>query len=88
MSETQQEELRRVAWEVEIDGRVAITFAPTRSAAKFNAVHGYRRAEFIGPREWPSSVRARRVPRFDRSTLRDQGRRKCYIREYVEVSVP
>lgn len=74
---------KRLAFEVFIDDLTCITFAPTAKAAQYNAVLNAREAGYYNRRgQWPN-CKAKRAPLYDDSPLKDQGRRTCWIPEYV-----
>lgn len=62
----------------------SITFARTRSAAKFNMLNSAREAGYYQRgRNFPSSLRAWRAPRYDYHSLNDDPGRKCWGEDYV-----
>ena len=75
--------MKRVAWEVEINGMPCITFAETRSKARWNAVKSYRNAFDTHQRgKWPS-VKAKRIERFDNHSESQLPGRKCFGFDYI-----
>jgi len=69
--------VKKLAWEVEVNGNVCITFAETEPKARWNAVHGYREAYGHRRGVWPS-VSARRIEYLDNHSKSQTSGRKCF----------
>ncbi len=75
--------MNNLAWEVTINGEMTcIVFTTTAPKARWMAVNSFRSAGFGRPNQWPN-VKAKRIPVFDDSPLRDRPGRRCWIPEYV-----
>ena len=70
-------DLKRVAWEVMVNGFSCITFAETKAKATWNAVNGYRKAYNNRRGYWPP-VSTRRINRLDNHSECNKPGRKCY----------
>ena len=76
-----------VAWKVSCDDVVAITFAKSRSAAKYNMLNSAREAGYyLRGRGFPSNLQAWRAPQFDKSHLRERCGRQCWDEYFVRTA--
>lgn len=76
-----------VAWEVRIDDRHCVTFAPTAKAASWNAISAVREAGYYQRREFPREISVKRSERLDRSFLKGWSGRRCWVPDYVEKTL-
>lgn len=75
----------KLCWKVSCLDVCCVTFAPTRSAAKWNAVAAAREAGYCLD-YWPSDLAAWRLPEHDRHPLAAEPGRKVFNTEFNEFS--
>ena len=72
-----------VAWLVEVNGWVFVTFATTSKKAVWNGVSAYWDAFDSRRGGWPSGVSATRAIQYDDSWAKKDCGRRCFQRDQV-----
>lgn len=72
-----------LAFEVVVDDTRCFTFAKNEKMARWNAVYSARDAGFYQGKRWPSSLIAKRAPRYDNSPLKKCAFRRCFSPDYM-----